>query len=541
MDTPTAPTKSIMDGQKKLYWLKTNDNHLVTVADKDIKKMHTLSLLLAHQKGNNSQTNPINASMITVQELQLLQEGLRTRTLDEFNTFYYGLAQEDGLSNTQLQYTCGNKKLCTFINATDKANALCLRALCAKNFLYQDTKKPLISALINAAMHCIDVKNATLTKINLGEKYRIQNTIAWSPNGKLIASITSERYPGLTVYNAHTGKSSWTKYNQMGSLLIFSHNSKNIIIDDHSSHNIIILHASTGHECSTINSRIDTEIGIGHISCIACSHDNTKIGVGFSTGIIKIFSIFTSDLMAMFKNEISIKALAFNDDDKKIFSVSGKMPLMSLGSVSTDEWDILQRTKVNVNNFFLNEEYEDLNVMAFNPDNTKIAYGTNHNLIIWDSTQNNLSIHPYRHRSKTNNRGITALAFSPDGKKIIFGTRADNNHNLILWDTLTKNPLDIFKKHSVTTVAFNHDGKKIITGCFCIRGNRPSIVTLPIDKDEINSTELHNYDCHHAWLLYQLCSTALHTKEMNLEENSLEHGIFITLPDTTQLFLKNVF
>ena len=84
-----------MDHPEKPIWVQTNDNHIVAIDHQKIKKMHTLSLLLAYQRGSNSKKNGIDAFMINAQELQLLDRSLATRTIEEFDAFYYGLAQKD--------------------------------------------------------------------------------------------------------------------------------------------------------------------------------------------------------------------------------------------------------------------------------------------------------------------------------------------------------------------------------------------------------------------------------------------------------------
>jgi WD40 repeat protein len=99
-----------------------------------------------------------------------------------------------------------------------------------------------------------------------------------------------------------------------------------------------------------------------------------------------------------------------------------------------------------------------VNSVAFSPDGTKIASGSNDRTIcVWDVQTGQLIlrlIYTYK---------VTSLVFSPDGKKIVSGNTANTIH---LLDAETGQFICIFTGHtaSVMSVAISPDGTKIVSG-----------------------------------------------------------------------------
>ncbi len=77
--------------------IATNDGKTLSIAPWKVNEMKTLLVLLENQRGKNSQKNPIDASMISSQELELLSLALSKASElgNEFELFWDNLVQQD--------------------------------------------------------------------------------------------------------------------------------------------------------------------------------------------------------------------------------------------------------------------------------------------------------------------------------------------------------------------------------------------------------------------------------------------------------------
>ena len=78
MDEPTKTDKNA------IVYVKTSDDKTIGVERWKIDEMKVLLVLLEHQKNMNSLNNPINATMITSEELQSISDALGYISLGTF-------------------------------------------------------------------------------------------------------------------------------------------------------------------------------------------------------------------------------------------------------------------------------------------------------------------------------------------------------------------------------------------------------------------------------------------------------------------------
>jgi WD40 repeat protein len=99
--------------------------------------------------------------------------------------------------------------------------------------------------------------------------------------------------------------------------------------------------------------------------------------------------------------------------------------------------------------------------IAFSPDGSKIATGSDDNtIIIWNVT----SGLPVLAKPLTGHTAaVNSIAFSPDGSMLVSGSY---DQSIMLWDVKTGNQITTLNGHScgVYSVAFSHDGLMIVSG-----------------------------------------------------------------------------
>jgi WD40 repeat protein len=103
----------------------------------------------------------------------------------------------------------------------------------------------------------------------------------------------------------------------------------------------------------------------------------------------------------------------------------------------------------------------DVNSVAFSPDGTRIASGSDDNTIrLWDTATGR----PIGQPMTEQNDSVLSVAFSPDGTRIASGGR---DERIRLWDAASGQPIGqpmTGHRDDVFSVAFSPDGTRIVSG-----------------------------------------------------------------------------
>src|SRR3990170_3989866 len=177
MDEPTKTDKNA------IVYVKTSDDKTIGVERWKIDEMKVLLVLLEHQKNMNSLNNPINATMITSEELELMSNALGYISLGLFQSFFYGLASEEGLLQAGSISSLGGGKLRRLVNAADRIQATGVSAFCLSYIMPDVQKQFLVPQFIDPVIKMLPITHQVLA----GHPNNV-NTVALSPDGSKIAS-----------------------------------------------------------------------------------------------------------------------------------------------------------------------------------------------------------------------------------------------------------------------------------------------------------------------------------------------------------------
>ena len=195
------------------------------------------------------------------------------------------------------------------------------------------------------------------------------------------------------------------------------------------------------------------------LTSLAVSHDGSHIayGVGNHSCLIYICDFPLgqefSPVLQLVGHQSTIQSLSFSPDSTKLFSAATDSTIRI--------WDM---TVVGSQN----KQCNFITSIAFSPDGTHIASGSDGEMCVWDA---HLGIQvlkldcqhfgDYMH--------FVDIAFSPDGKHLTSLTRCDGNHHMVtMWNRLSGEALftvQMSKEFAVTSsIIFCPDGKVIAVG-----------------------------------------------------------------------------
>src|SRR3990172_6290775 len=369
MDEPTKTDKNA------IVYVKTSDDKTIGVERWKIDEMKVLLVLLEHQKDLNSLDNPIQATMITSEELELMSNALGYISLGLFQSFFYGLASAEGLLQAGSISSLGGGKLRRLVNAADRIQATGVSAFCLSYIMPDVQKQFLVPQFIDPVIKMLPITH----KVLAGHPNTV-NTVAFSPDGSKIVS-------------GCLGQQS------------------NLIVWDISNPGAITQQVLAGHPNA--------------VRTVAFSPDGSKIISGQQNNLIlwdiSNPGVITHQVLAGHPNNVN--TVAFSPDGSKIVSGCwGQRNNLIL-------WDISNPGAITQQ--VLAGHPNAVRTVAFSPDGSKIVsgcLGQRSNLIVWDIsnpgaiTHQVLAGHP---------NAVFSVAFSPDGKMIVSGSNGQQS-NLIL-------------------------------------------------------------------------------------------------------------
>jgi WD40 repeat protein len=175
------------------------------------------------------------------------------------------------------------------------------------------------------------------------------------------------------------------------------------------------------------------------ITSISYSHDSTKILILSRDNIAKIWDS-SGNVLRTFNHGV-LRSASLSPDGSMIITVSSSGENSKVWNATTG--DIIRSFP----------EIEEIELVAFSPDGTKIMTMAETIVIIWDAQSGN-QLHRLDHLEAE----LSDAIFSPDSTKI--GIVSDEN--VIIWNTLTGNKINTLMVNRGRNLSFSPDNKTVI-------------------------------------------------------------------------------
>ncbi len=292
--------------------------------------------------------------------------------------------------------------------------------------------------LKNVNLHRVNFTYADLTHSVFDETVCSIQTLAFHPEGKLIASGNSRGE--VTLWELETGKTAKT---------IEQHSSDVLSVAFSSDGNTL---ASVGQDCQLKLWDIKTNKCIqilqentSELSAVAWRPDSNTIASS-SNGAIQLCSIETGKLISTLEHGSEIQTIAWSSDGQILASGSNDSTI-KLWNVNTGD-----RIKT------LTGHSDSVKAIAFSPDDETLASSSDDRTIkLWD-----VATGKYFQTWREHNDTVNSIALSPDEPILVSGSR---NRTIKFWNVYTGQCLKtISEQATVTSVVFSPDGKTVASG-----------------------------------------------------------------------------
>jgi len=288
----------------------------------------------------------------------------------------------------------------------------------------------------------------TLTPISVGSllytyggHLAIVNTVAWSPDGRGIASGSDDNT--VQVCNATNGSniSTYRGHSQSVEAVAWSPDSKRIASGSWDM-TVQVYNAANGSNISTYHGHSDV------VDTVAWSPDSKHIASGSYDKTVQIWDVSNSSNVYTYSGHVNaVSTVSWSPDGKRIAS----------GSFDTtvQVWDAANGGNV----YIYRKHFSRVNAVVWSPDGKHIASGSYDKTVhVWNATDGS-NVYIYRGHSGP----VLALAWSPDGKRIASG----GTDNVQVWDAANGGNVYMYSGHhsnEVKAVAWSPDDRRIASG-----------------------------------------------------------------------------
>lgn len=187
---------------------------------------------------------------------------------------------------------------------------------------------------------------------------------------------------------------------------------------------------------------------LDNVSCLALTTDETKVVSGGFDGRVILWDLEAGKDISMitYEDEEILALVLFNDNNTVI--------LASYNIISL--WDMNSSKKI-----FSVRTDGDHNCITITKDYTKVIYGGDQTIQIWDIGSFDKKELIYQEKADPDRFGLATM--TPDGQNL---AAVNEKGELILWDLRTKKPKSVLKGHKekVIVLASSNDSSKIFSG-----------------------------------------------------------------------------
>ncbi len=271
-------------------------------------------------------------------------------------------------------------------------------------------------------------------------------SVAWSPNGKRIASASFDGT--VQVWDALTGGHVFTYrgHTLAVNAAAWSPNGKRIASAS-SDGSVQVWMAATGERLLTYRGHT------GPVKAMAWSPDSIRIASAGDDATVQMWIATTGRPLLTYRGDAgSIKAVAWSPDGTQ---------LASAGNGDTvQQWDATTGDNI----YTYTGHTSAVNAVAWSPNGKRVASASFDGTVqVWDTLTGS---HVFTYRGHTS--AVNAAAWSPDGKRI---ASASADGTVQVWDATAGSNIYIYTGHgkdfagtSIIAVAWSPDGKLIASG-----------------------------------------------------------------------------
>jgi serine/threonine protein kinase len=270
-------------------------------------------------------------------------------------------------------------------------------------------------------------------------------SVAWSPNGKQIASASDDRL--VTICNSTTGTTMRTYRGHAAEVyaVAWSPDGK-YIASAGADKTVQIWDATTGDHLLTYNGHS------GAVNSVSWSSDSTQLASGSDDKTVQVWNVSMGGLAILYSSHTAgVLSVAWSPDNTLIASGAWDNTLQAFSTVATEAFAIGDTV------FSYDGHSAEVYTVAWSPDGGSIASASGDKTVQISNGINGKTQRTYKGHSNI----VLALSWSPDGKRIASGS-ADTT--VQIWNAANGQKAD-FTYHghsnSVFATAWSPDSKRV--------------------------------------------------------------------------------